>query len=352
MAQANFLPATALPRDLPFVPAKSLSAFPFNQIARAPEERLFRGPRVLWTDGAHPEDGVKAVYAEGAFSHQHSLAILAAPDTDEDRLTARFLTVYLRTPMGLWLLLLLSSSVASERPKLHLREALDWPFWPIKSHPAPEKAKAILTEVDKLLTSVEASDELLQPHRWDEVREQANALVYAYFGLTGDEVAMIVELSTLAGAALQPSSLRHQSLMKPLRQAPSHELMQDYARALSKTLGEWRDVTGGTGKMHVATWTGRSVPLGAAVLTVGDAAPVDRFADDSIIEILSAALQRVTAYSTETLLTIPDIAIVDGNRIFLVKPLVTRFWMRRCAVEDANRLALQLQTLSRERVRA
>lgn len=352
MAQGDFLPATALPRDLPFVPPKSLRSFPFARIARAPEERLFRGPRVLWTDGAHPQDGVKAVYAQGSFSHQHSLAILSAPDTEEDRLTARFLTVYLRSPMGLWLLLLLSSSVASERPKLHLREALDWPFWSIEDHPAPENAKAIFAEIDALLAEVETSDELLQPHRWGEVRERANALIYSYFGLTSDEIAMIVELSTLAGEALQPSSLRHQSLMKPLRQAPSPDLMQSYAHTLSKTLEEWRDATGGAGKMHVASWTGRSVPLGAAVLTVGDASTVDRFSDDSIIDVLSAALQRVTAYSTETLLTIPDIAIVDGNRIFLVKPLVTRFWMRRCAVEDANRLALQLQTISRERVRA
>lgn len=43
MAREKFLPATALPRDLPFVPQKSLRPFPLDQIARAPEERLFRG---------------------------------------------------------------------------------------------------------------------------------------------------------------------------------------------------------------------------------------------------------------------------------------------------------------------
>lgn len=349
MARERFLPATALPKDLPIVPQKSLRHFPLDKIARAPDKRLFRGPRVLWTDGAHPEDGVKAVYAEALFSFQHSLAVLSAPDTEEARLTARFLTIYLRSPMGLWLLLLLSSSVASERPKLHVREALDWPFWPIDRHPAPDEAKSIMVRVDQLLATVETEEELLQPHRWSAIQHRANELVYAYFRLTADEVAMIEELSTLAGAALQPTSLRHQSLMKPLRQAPSMQLMHGYAKTLCKTLCEWRDATGGRGEIRVATWTGRSVPLGATVLTLGDSAVADRFGDDGVIEILASALKREVERPAENLLTIPDMAIVDGSRIFLVKPLVSRFWMRRCAVEDANRLALQLQSLSRAR---
>lgn len=351
MARGKFLPATALPKDLPFVPQKSLRPFPLDRIARAPEERLFRGPRVLWTDGAHPEDGVKAVYAESPFSFQHSLAVLSAPDTEQGRLTARFLTAYLRSPMGLWLLLLLSSSVASERPKLHVREALDWPFWPVDRHPAPDEAKSIMASIDQLLATVEEEGELLQPQRWSEIQQCANKLVYAYFRLSADEIAMIEELSTMAGAALQPTSLRYKSLMKPLRQTPSQQLMQGYAEALRKTLREWRDATGGTGEIQVATWTGSSVPVGAAILTLGHSATVDRFGDDSIIEILASALGRVMERPIENILTIPDVAVVEGNRIFLVKPLVSRFWMRRCAVEDANRLALQLQSLSKERAR-
>ena len=349
MAREKFLPATALPKDLPFVPQKSLRPFPFDRIARAPEERLFSGPRVLWTDGAHPEDWVKAVYAEASFSFQHSLAVLSAPDTELGRLTARFLTAYLRSPMCLWLLLLLSSSVASERPKLHVREALDWPFWPIDRHPAPDEAKSIMAAVDELLATVEDEEELRQSQCWSVIQYRANELVYAYFRLTADEIAMIEELSTLAGAALQPTSLRHKSLMKPLRQAPSLQLMHSYADSLCKTLREWRDATGGTGEIQVATWTGRSVPIGAAVLTLGHSATIDRFGDDSIIEILANALKRVMERPIENILTIPDMAVVEGNRIFLVKPLVSRFWMRRCAVEDANRLALQLQSLSKER---
>lgn len=348
MAHTRFLSAKLLPKDLPFVPEKHLHPFPFGEIARVPEQRLFQGPRVLWPDGAHPQDGVKAVYTDEAFSFQHSIAVLSAPSTEEGRLTARFLTVYLRSPMGLWLLLLLSSSVAAERPKLHLREALDWPFWSLEQHPEPERARSIMIKVDALISEAESADELLQPTRWSEIQSQVDHLVYDYFRLSADEIAMIEELATLAGSALQPSSLRHGSLTKPLRVAPSDDMMRAYAQTLAKTLSAWRDTTGGTGNIRVATWSGRSVPLGAAVLTLGDQLP-DRLRDDSVIDALAEALHRVTNLSTESLLTLPDVAIVDGNRIFLVKPLIARFWMRRCALEDANQLALALQRISRER---
>lgn len=351
MAQGRFLSAKALPKDVPFVPEKHLKAFPFDKIARVPERRLFQGPRVLWPDGAHPEDGVKAVYAEEAFSFQHSLAVLSAPLTEKGRLTARFLTAYLRSPMGLWLLLLRSSSVASERPKLHVCEALDWPFWALDRHPEPVKALSIMTEVDELIAQAETADELLQPKVWSEIQPRIDNLVYAYFLLSAAEVAMIEELASLAGSALQPASLRHASLTKPLRVAPSDDMMSAYAQSLGEILAAWRDATGGGGEIRVATWTGRSVPLGAAVLTLGDPMP-DRLGDDGIIDTLAKALHRVTTLSIETLLSLPDIAIVDGNRIFLIKPLVARFWMRRCAIKDANQLALQLQGISRERMQA
>jgi hypothetical protein len=346
MTASRFLDANALPRDVPFVPPKSLSEFPLERIARVPSKRLFKGPRVIWTDGAHPEEGVKALYAEGLFTYQHSLAVLSAPDTVDGRLTARFLTAYLRSPMGVWLLLLLSSSVASERPKLHVREAMDWPFWSIAQHPDRERARTIMERVDELFTQAEESDELLQPHVWAQIRPEVESLVYAYFNLAADEIALIVELAALTGPALQPSSLRFKALMKPLRQAPSVELMRAYSRTFTETLTEWRDATGGIGAIHASTWTGRSVPIGAAVLTLGDGLNDDRFGDDSMIEVLSESLRRSTDLPTETLMTIPDLALVDGNRIFLVKPMISRFWLRHRAIEDANRLALQLQNLS------
>ncbi|CTQ63465.1 HsdM family class I SAM-dependent methyltransferase [Roseibium album] len=354
MSLAPFLSANMLPRDLPIVPKQSLSSLPFDRIARIPayHDRLFDGPRVLWTDGTHPIDGVKAIYADQPFSFQHSLAVLAAPNTETGRLLARFLTAYLRSPMGVWLLLLLSGSVASERPKLHIREALDWPFWSLENHPRPDAARSILSEVDQILARVENSHELKQSRAWQQVQPEVNQLVYSYFQLTDNEIAMIEELATFAGPALQPTSLRYGALKRPLRESPTIEMMRRYAGTLAKTLLRWRNATGGQGSIQVATWTGRRVPIGAAVLTLGDQPCADKLDDDSIIEVISQALGNVIGNSEDTLLTVPDVAAIDGNQIYLVKPLIARFWMRRCAIEDGNQLALQLQALSRERMSA
>jgi hypothetical protein len=313
---------------------------------------LFEGPRVLWTDGAHPEEGVKAVYAEKSFSFQHSLAVLSAPDTFDGRLTARFLTAYLRSPMGVWLLLLLSSSVASERPKLHVQEALDWPFWTLENHPYPEHARSIMQEVDILLSDVEMGSDLQQPHMWASLQPHINKLIYKYFNLTEEDIALIEELSSFAGPAIQPSSLRHSALMRPLRQIPSYEMMQEYCQVLVTTLCRWRDVTGGTGSISASPWSGRTVPIGAAVIYLDQESQNDRLGDDSIIQELAAALSRVTASADDTLMTIPDVALVDGKRIFLIKPMVSRFWLRRRAIEDASHLALQLQSISKVREHA
>ncbi|MGO3934207.1 N-6 DNA methylase [Rhodopseudomonas pseudopalustris] len=131
----KFLKAERIPGDLPIVDRLCLERFPYERIAREPDElrRNFKGPRVIWPDGTHPENGVKAVFAEDPFSFQHSVGVLSAPDTETGRLEARFLTAYMRSSMGTWLSLLLSPSVAAERPKLHVNELLSWPYWPVAS---------------------------------------------------------------------------------------------------------------------------------------------------------------------------------------------------------------------------
>jgi len=352
MKTSLFLSANALPRDLPFVIPRHLQQFPFEKIARPLTQDNFTGPRVLWPDGAHPIGGVKAVYSDREFTHKHTIARLSAPKTKLGRQISRFLAAYFRSPLGLWLLLLLSSTVASERPKLHLKDALKWPFWLPERHPQPELAYSILSDLDSKMASIEEWDEISQVSVWANIQPALNEAIYNYFLLSENEIAMVEELAKLVGSSLQPSSLQYKSLVKPLRSLPGRAMLKDYARVLNSALCGWRDATGGKGKLAVSTWTGRNVPLGAAVITIGDRTPLDRFSDDSIIESLADSFKRSADRSLENLLTIPEIAVVEGPHIFLVKPLVSRFWMHRCALEDANNIALQLQQLSSEHLSA
>ena len=339
-----FLRAQALPKGTPVLPQYCTEPFPFVKIARVPSRRLFEGPRIIWPDGAHPEAGVNAIYADTPFSFQHSLAVLSAPDTEDGRTMAKFLTAYLRSPMALWLLLLLSGSFVAERPKLHIQEALNWPFWPPDVHPAPAVARDVLREVEFIFNNLSDEDNFFVGNAWSVFGDQLNACVYRYFGLSDSEVRQIEELASYAGPALQPGSLNFKTLTKPIRQPPSIDQAQLYCRTLQATLEAWRDATGGQGEISAAVWTGKAVPIGAAVLTLGRPTE-DRIADDDIVHELIRTYQRLAQSSGENLMLVPDMALVDGARIYLIKPLIARFWLERSATEDASRLASELQAI-------
>ena len=352
-----FLDADKFPADLPIIEGGILEPFPFEQIARVPEERFFEGPRVLWPDGTHPENGVKAIFSDQKFSFQHSLGVLSAPPSELGRLTARFLTAYLRSPLGIWLSLLLSSSVASERPKLHVSELLDWPFWTPGKHPEPKIARQILEVIDSSLASIEAAPELARVQRYQNCKELLDDAVFRYFSFKDEERILVQELAKYAGASLQPTSLRYGALRKPIRIPPSESILQAYCSRLQKSFYSWRDLTGGKGDITVVPWTARSVPLGAAVMQLHMPSQLgsnlrSRVGDDRILDELAAAVKRVSSSSTNDILTIPNLTLVENDRILIVKPLVTRFWLERSAMEDAGRLAMEIQSVERARLSA
>lgn len=353
MRERPFLNAKHLTRDRPTINSRVLRPFPFEDIAREPSERrFFEGPRVLWPDGTNPAKGVNALYARTAFSFQHSVGVLAAPDTELGRLTARFVATYMRSSLGSWLSILLSASVSAERAKLHQTELFDWPFWPLASHPMPERAEAVLREVDRLLASVEDEEDIIAIARYAQIKPRLDDLVFDYFGLREDEQSTVRELATIAGPSLQPAGLKYKSIVKPLRTPPTTERLGIYAARLATTFRRWRDITGGSGDVHASTWTARRVPLGAALIELTSsraATPHDRIADDDILQEIAAAMGRVTDTLPDALFAIPNLTIVDGPRLIIVKPLITRYWLERSAVEDAARIAMDLQAVGRTR---
>lgn len=351
----KFLKADRIAGDLPIVDKLCLERFPYDSIAREPDElrRNFEGPRVIWPDGTHPENGVKAVFAEDPFSFQHSVGVLSAPKTERGRLEARFLTTYMRSSMGVWLSLLLSPSVAAERPKLHVKELLSWPYWPIARHPEPKKALAILKKVDRLFTTIESAEPLKRSGKYGALECEFENLVFDYFGLRADERVLIQELATYAGPSLQPGSLSYEMLVKSMRQPPTQEKIDRYCQRLVDILVAWRDATGGIGELTASAWTARSVPLGGVIVTIAKSksrkAPSNRFNDDRIVGELLDVVTSAVDRSAEQLLTVPDIIVVKDNRMTIVKPLVTRFWLERAAMEDAGKLVAEISAIRRQK---
>lgn len=355
LREHRFLKAKGVPSDLPIVDAANLESFPFDTIAREPEElrRFFTGPRVIWPDGTHPENGVKAVFTDEPFSFQHSIGVLSAPDTEEGRLEAKLLATYMRSSMGIWLSLLLSPSVAAERPKLHVTELLTWPYWPISDHPSPKKARAIARKVSLLFEEVQKAEPLSRRARYDGLRSTFDGLIFEYFDLRVEDCILIQELAHYAGPSLQPSSLSYEALVKSMRRPPTADQITAYCRRLVSVLSQWRDTTGGKGELTASARTACSVPIGGIVVTLSGsktAKPAaQRIDDDSIVSELLGTVARAVDSSPERFLTLPDIITVQDKSITIVKPLVTRFWLERAAIEDANRLVAEIGVIRRSK---
>lgn len=348
-----FLRVNNIPNDLPIVDKYNLEKFPFEAIAREPDElrRYFRGPRVIWPDGTHPENGVKAVFANHPFSFRHSAGVLSAPETEIGRLEARFLTAYMRSPMGTWLSLLLSASVAAERPKLHLNELLSWPYWAINKHPHPKKALSILKKIDRLFVKIEETESIVRPRTYERLKPEFNELVYGYFSLRDEERVLVEELARYAGPSLQPGSLSYDMIVKSMRRPPTQESIERYCHRLVGVLTEWRNATGGRGNLTASAWTARSVPLGGVVVNISTAqrsAPAKpRLNDDSVISELLGTVAAIAKDGSERWLTVPDVIVINDDRMTIVKPLVMRFWLERTAIDDATRLATEIGIVRR-----
>lgn len=343
-----FLDAKQLARDLPVIDRQVLKPFPFDVIARVPEEeeRLFCGPRILWPDGTNPAKGINAIYADAPFTFQHSLGVLSAPNDEIGRLTARFITCYMRSTLGSWLSILLSASVSAERAKLHKAELADWPFWSLSDHPDRPRAERVLHEVDAVMASIETTGILSAPAAYAALVERLNELVFDYFGINKGERATIIELARVIGPSIQPAGLGYKSMVKPLRSQPDATILAKYAERLLAEMARWRDATGGQGDLAATIWTARRVPLGAAILQIvhdDDVHPQPRVADDDILEEIGAALVRVAGRADAGLFRIPNLTIIDGRRILIIKPLVARYWLERSSVADAARIAVELQ---------
>ncbi|MBJ7439486.1 MAG: N-6 DNA methylase [Sphingopyxis sp.] len=344
-----FLDAKQLARDLPVIDGRVLRPFPFDAIARVPEEeRLFSGPRVLWPDGTNPAKGINAVYADAAFTFQHSLGVLAAPDDEVGRLTGRFITCYMRSTLGSWLSILLSASVSAERAKLHKSELADWPFWPIDRHPEPDRGWRVLREIDALLLSIETAEPFLSANRYEALRPALDELVFDYFGISDEARAVVRELAGIIGPSIQPAGLGYKSMVKPLRAQPGPQALERYANRLAHEMRRWRDSTGGMGQIRATTWTAKRAPLGAAVLEIVESeadAPVARIADDMVLQEISDALVRVSGRTDGSLFRIPNLTVLDGTRILIIKPLIMRYWLERSASADAAKIAVELQLI-------
>lgn len=306
---------------------------------------VFKGPRVVFTDGfSREEQNVRAVYVEQPASFTHSIGVIAGPGGDAALL--KFVAVYLRSSLARYFLMLRGWKMLCERNAVHLSDIETFPFFDIGAAPDPVKAKRALDRVVARMDELAQLDELSQADAYDAQREDLDAAVYEYFGLSKQEQRLVTETVEVLATSIRPRTFR--SLDTPAQGRIQPRQVDDYAKTLGDALASWRDRMGGAGRFTVSTLVSQANTAGAAgivrIAYRGDETSpsrVDATVSDQLVlltlkELRSAGLRTVSSGAALDL--VPDTHVWVGDLLYFVRPMNRRSWTNRQALRDAERI--------------
>jgi N-6 DNA Methylase len=339
----KFLDASSTP-PLPVMDPTLLRDFPEDYLTVASYGahggQLFTGPRVVVNDGVGVETfEAKAVYSSIPFSFQSSIGAFAGPHADEDLL--RFLAVYLRSSLARYLLLMSSYALTIERQRVSMTELKQLPFVVPDLHPSPDTAQRIIKVIAAKSRELQALDSLESFPAYEASKPELDSLVAEYFGLTGDEIQVIEEAARVLIPSIQPA---WRSLGKTLlSRAPHQDDLLGYADIIGNELRSLSKALGGNGDLRVEVVAESAGKRGAlAICRITNAAGHNNVGQSNAK--VSAAIAWLRAQELlplaagESFNLTSDFLFFWKDEMFLVKPLIARFWLKGQARRDALRV--------------
>lgn len=349
------VPITALSAGVPILHPDLLRPWPENKntVVGLNDAVLavFDGPRVIFPDGfSREQQNVRAVYYEGPASFTHSIGVIAGPEADAPLL--KFAAVYLRSTLARYFLMMRGWKMLCERNGIHLADVDGFPFFSPEDAPDFKAAASALTSIASHVDQLGSQPELLQLDQYEAIRDELDAAVFTYFGLTDEEKTLVTETVEVLMPSIRPRSFK--SLDTPAQRTAGEKDFGIYASALATALTAWRDRTGGRGRFLINVLTNdpaRAGPSGIVKVSYaekGRAAPGVAAAvnDELVIETL-ATLRKAglrTVPLGDHLALVPDAHLwIDGS-LYLVRPLMQRSWTVRQALRDAEHIVRTVQS--------
>ena len=307
---------------------------------------VFKGPRVVFPDGlSQLEPNVRAYYYDGRASFTHSIGVIASSD-ERDSPLLKFAAVYLRSSLVRYFLMLRTWKILCSRGGFHLADIKTFPYFEPDAAPNPAAARSALATVSRYMDEIAKLPCTEQPARYQKLRQELDQLVYAYFGLTREERALVEETVDVLMPSIRPRSLN--SLQTPAQRSVGSKDYNAYAKALGESLTRWRTRMRGDGHFRVTvkgSEPDRDGPSGIVrVDYVRDktADPeIEALVDDNMVlqtlaMLRGAGLRRI--WSTPSLSLVPDTHIWLDGSLYLVRPATKRNWTLRQALRDAEHI--------------
>jgi hypothetical protein len=318
--------------DLLLSPADTEPVDPaIKVLRRLPDERVFKSPLVIVNKGFS-----NIAFAPFDVVFRHALQSVTGPAQDQNLLM--FLTATLLSPLAAYFVFHLTSKAVYRGNPL-LSEILRLPF-PLpedapgkEPHAAVAAVAAVFNRVrrDKRLGGF-GGEQLV-----DEAKVELHQHVFSYFNVSADEAVLIADTV----GVLQPSATPSRGSDVPTLAKPTEEDRQRYAATLIDSLRRWagREQSGLSPKCVV------SDKAGVAVLTVAKVRGPAAYHETRSSAELDRVLQRLKELSADrygSLVYLRNVAVLDDDRVHIVKPLVARYWLRSAALNDADAAAARL----------
>jgi len=323
---------------------------------RSPDKRLFQPPLVLINNGF-----TKFSFADFRVFYQHSLTGIRGKREDEDLL--RFFTVYAKSRLAAYFLFHTASSWGTERDRVLVHELMRLPFpLPDNPHSSP-RAQSIVNEAASRMRTLqqemgalyararqeakgeadyrlrsESIDETRR-RRVEELQAELEPLVYEYFDLSAEEIALVEDTCHVYEPSSTPATPNSRI---PTLEETTEEKRLSYSCLLCDTLNEWSRIDQPKGRkqpFYLYAESARLEKTGMVLVTIRKAAQKRACREVGASGHLDNAVGRIARASAQqrgTFDYLRGIIFGDRDKIRIFKPDLLGHWTKTAALNDAD----------------
>ena len=250
------------------------------------------------------------------------------------------MTAYLNSKLAIWFAFHGTSSFGSGRPEVKQAELLKLPFPSEKIR--GENEKVVEEKILRIIKKIETNSSTLisSSNDLDLYLAQIDELIYKYFGLSKEEITVIEDTVDYIIPASQP----HQNTIPYIWGASELRNREEYANTLTSELKKWIDID----SVISIRLAGKNEDFALLELSLDDIqVKSGQKYLESDLEIGASITKLLDVASIElpgNFTLIPDFRLFIGNKLYLIKPLNRQYWMKSSALEDADSIAMDLQS--------
>lgn len=293
----------------------------------------FAGPHVIIPQGVERAVGrVRAAYTEQNLVFEHSLQAIAFPEAK--RTTAKLLAAILNSRLAAWFYFHETANLGTDRAKVVQTDLLKLPFAEPRKMPDVQRAVAASQKIVRLMDKAikHANDVLQSP---DDPLVEIDGLVYEYYGLDAQDVALIEDSFNYIIPAMQP---RRSAGLQAIWDNSKPQHRRAYAAMLCDALKPWfRDSL-------TATLAAQSADTAILKLSLESGSKSHAYSEETSSDVDHFLTDISTTLPTPlpgNVQLVPDLRFVIGRDMYLVKPLQLRHWLRSVALADAEQIAAE-----------